>query len=110
MEVPAQKVTDVSSQKGSAPPTRDAVVHGRTQLWPQLSHLRDEKAGHVYSTKIIPDFSEYRIGKRIKCSSASISDSHHSCSLIVLSAPVLSPLIWAQSHPKFSVRKSPLLN
>ena len=40
-------------------------------------------------------------------SATRISNSRCSCCLITLSAPVLSPLTWAQSHPKFGARESP---
>lgn len=65
-----------SNQKGLAQPIWDVVIHGMTQLWPQFSHFRD-----MFSTKTTSNLLE--------CSAARIFNPCHSCSFIVLSAPVL---------------------
>lgn len=91
----------ISNQKISAQPAWDFVIHGMTQLWPQFSHLRESKGYHMFSTKTIPSFSEYHAGKRIEFSAARIFNSCHSCFLIGLFVPVLSPLTWVQSHTSF---------
>lgn len=81
----------VSNQEGSAQPVWDIVIHGMTQLWPQFSHLREEKGQHMFSIKTTSNRLEYHTEKRFECSQlGSVTPS--------IPAPSLCSLLLSSSH------------